>query len=80
MDERGLDTVFQVYDASTDFETYLLEDWGIAEPKSIQQWVDTLSTGVHTTQSAINAAGNEPTPVHLPPLQLVCEYDLENLK
>ena len=28
MEERGLDTVFLVYDTSTDFETYLLKDWG----------------------------------------------------
>ena len=56
MEERGIDTVFRVYDASTDFETYLFEDWVSAEPKSIQQWVDTLRTGVPNTQAAINAA------------------------
>ena len=76
MEERGLNTVFRVYDASTDFETYLLEDWESAEPKSIQKWVDTLCTGVLNTHAAINAVGNEPMPMYLPPLQLVCGYDL----
>ena len=76
MEERGLDTVFLVYDTSTDFETYLLKDWGGAEPEGIQQWVDTLCTRVPNTQAAIDAAVNEPTPVYLPLLQLVCEYDL----
>ena len=80
MEERGLDTVFRVYDASTDFETYLFEDWVSAEPKSIQQWVETLRTGVPNTQASIDAAVNEPTPMYLSPLQLVCKYDMENLK
>ena len=50
--------MFRVYDTSTDFKTYLLKDWGSAEPKSIHQWVDTLHTGVTNTQAAIDAAGN----------------------
>ena len=80
MEERGIDTVFRVYDASTDFETYLFEDWVSAEPKSIQQWVETLRTGVPNTQASIDAAVNEPTPMYLSPLQIVCECDLKNLK
>ena len=80
MEERGIDTVFRVYDASTDFETYLLKYWGSVEPESIQQWLDNLCTVVPNTQADIDAAGNEPTPIYLPPLQLVCEYDLENIK
>ena len=80
MEERGLDTVFGVYDASTDVKSYLLKDWGSAEPESIQQWVVTLRTGVPNTQASIHAAGNESTPVYFPPLQLVCEYDTDNLK
>ena len=80
MEERGLYTVFWVYDASTDVENYLLKYWGSAEPKIIQQWVDTLRTGVPDTQASIDAAGNKSTPVYFPPLQLVCEYDLENFK
>ena len=61
--EGGLDTVFWVYNASTDFYTYLLEYWGSAEPKSIQKWVDNLCTGVLNTHAAINAVGNEPMPM-----------------
>ena len=71
MEERGLDTVFRVYNASTDVETYLLKYWRSAEPESIQQWLDTLLAGVPNTQAAIDAAVNEPTPLYLPPLQLV---------
>ena len=42
--------------------------------------MDTLFTGVSNTQAAVDDAGNESTQVYLPPLQLVCEYDLDNLK
>ena len=80
LEERGLDIVFRVQDASTHVETYLFKDWGSAELESIQQWVDTPRNGVPNTQAAINATGNESTLVYLPPLQLVCEYDLENSK
>ena len=71
---------FWVYDASTDVETYLLSDSGSAEPESTQQWVETICTSVTNTQAAIDAAENESTPVFFPPLQLVCEYDLDNIK
>ncbi len=39
MEERGLDTVFYVYDRQTDSETYLLTDWGSASPSKIETWV-----------------------------------------
>ena len=80
MEERFFDTVFWVYDTSTDVETYLLSDSGSAEPESTQQWVETICTSVTNTQAAIDAAENESTPVFFPPLQLVCEYDTDNLK
>ena len=35
LEERGLDTVFRVYDASTDVVTYLLKDWGSVAPELI---------------------------------------------
>jgi hypothetical protein len=33
MEERGLDSVFRVYDGEADTETYLLTDWGSANPE-----------------------------------------------
>jgi hypothetical protein len=67
MEERGLDTVFYVYDRQTDSETYLLTDWGSASPTKIEAWVATLRAGVPT-----GAADGS----LLPP----CDYDLDNLK
>jgi hypothetical protein len=46
MEERGLDTVFHVYDRKTDSEVYLLTDWGSASPAKIEAWVATLRAGV----------------------------------
>jgi hypothetical protein len=65
MEERGLDTVFYIYDGQTDSETYLLTDWGSASPAKIESWVATLRAGVPKTDGTL-----------LPP----CNYDLDNLK
>jgi hypothetical protein len=65
MEERGLDTVFHVYDWKTNSEVYLLTDWGSASPAKIEAWVATLRAGV--TQ----ADGTTLDP---------CNYDLDNLK
>jgi hypothetical protein len=65
MEERGLDTVFYVYDAQTDSEIYLLTDWGSASPAKIETWVSTLRAGVPKTDGTLS-----------PP----CDYDLDNLK
>jgi hypothetical protein len=65
MEERGLDTVFYVYDGATDTETYLLTDWGSASPAKIEAWVATLRAGVPKADGT----------THLP-----CDYDLDNLK
>ena len=35
MEERGLDTIFYVYDGQTDIETYLLTNWSSASPARI---------------------------------------------
>jgi hypothetical protein len=65
MEERGLDSVFYVYDGQTDSETYLLTNWGSASPTKIEAWVATLHAGVLKTDGTV-----------LPP----CDYDLDNLK
>ena len=47
MDERGLDSVFRVYDASQGTETYLLKNWGLVRNKAkINKWIEDLKTGV----------------------------------
>jgi hypothetical protein len=65
MEERGMDTVFHVFDGQTNTETYLLTDWGSASPAKIEAWVATLRTGVPKPDGTL-----------LPP----CDYDLDNLK
>jgi hypothetical protein len=66
MEERGMDTTFDVYDWKTNSETYLLlTDWGSASPAKIEAWVATLRAKVP------KAAGTL-----LPP----CDYNLDNLK
>ena len=65
MEERGLDSVFYVYDGQTDSETYLLTDWGSASPAKIEAWVATLRAGVPDIAGTVS-----------PP----CDYDLDNLK
>jgi hypothetical protein len=65
MEERGMDTVFHIYDWRTDSKVYLLTDWGSASPVKIEEWVATLRAGI-TQANGIN----------LPP----CNYDLDNLK
>jgi transcriptional regulator NrdR family protein len=65
MEERGLDTVFYVYDGQTDTETYLLTDWGSASPAKIEKWVATLRAGVPRMDGTISPR---------------CDYDLDNLK
>jgi hypothetical protein len=65
MKERGLDTIFYVYDGQTDTETYLLTNWGSASPARIEAWVATLRAGIPKSDGTI-----------LPP----CDYDLDNLK
>lgn len=65
MEERGMDTVFHVYDASAGTEVYLLADWGSASPSTIESWVATLRKGVPDVDGSL-----------LP----ICDYDLDNLK
>jgi hypothetical protein len=65
MEERGLDTVFHIYDGRTDSETYLLTNWGSASPAKIEAWVATLHAGVPKTAGTLS-----------PP----CNYNLDNLK
>jgi hypothetical protein len=65
MEERGMDTVFHVYDWSTDSEVYLLTDWGSASPVKIEAWVATLRAGVPKADGTTRAP---------------CNYDLDNLK
>jgi hypothetical protein len=65
MEERGLDTIFYVYNGQTDTETYLLTNWGSASPAKIEAWVATLCAGVPKSDGTT-----------FPP----CDYDLDNLK
>jgi hypothetical protein len=45
-EERGLDTVFRVFDPATDTEVYLLKDWGSADPVKVVAWEEMLKEGV----------------------------------
>ena len=65
MEERGLDTVFYVYDWQTDSEVYLLTDWGSASPAKIEAWVATMRAGISQLHGTL-----------LSP----CDYDLDNPK
>jgi hypothetical protein len=66
MEERGLDTVFHVYNGQTNSQTYLLTDWGSTSQAKINAWVATLhTTGVPKADGTI----------HSP-----CNYGLDNLK
>jgi hypothetical protein len=65
MEERGLDTVFYIYDGLTDSKTYLLTNWGSARPAKIEAWVATLHAGVPKTDGTVYSP---------------CDYNLDNLK
>jgi hypothetical protein len=65
MEERGMDTVFYVFDPVTNSEIYLLSEWGSASPTKIDAWVTTLRSGVPKPDGTL-----------LP----VCDYDGDNLK
>jgi hypothetical protein len=65
MEERGLGTVFYLYDAATNSETYLLTDWGSASPEKITSWIATLRTGVPAADGSLLS---------------ICNYNLDNLK
>jgi hypothetical protein len=65
MEERGLDTIFFVFDAPTNSEIYLLNNWGSVSATTITTWVATLHSG--TPNSDVT-------------LQAVCDYDLDNVK
>jgi hypothetical protein len=64
MEERGMDTVFYIYNGETDNKMYLLTDWASASPMTIDAWVTVLHTGVPTNGS----------------LQPICNYKPNNLK
>ena len=41
MEERGINTVFRMYDEATDTETYILKYLGSANPDLFQTWFAT---------------------------------------
>ena len=46
LEECGMDTVFRVWDPSTNVEVYLLEEWGEARFEFVKPWVECLKNGV----------------------------------
>ncbi len=46
MEERGMDTVFRIFDTSSNSEIYLLQDWGSADPISVAAWETSLLSGI----------------------------------
>ena len=65
IEERGMDTVFRIYDPAMDTEQNLLIDWGAASRSAITTWVGMLNAGLEKADGT----------------QLdCCEFDQENLK
>ena len=65
MEDHGMDTVFRLYDARTDTETYLLREWGDVQVERVADWVQDLRQGVEN-----NTGGREPP----------CRFDVANLQ
>ena len=65
IEERGMDTVFRMYNPDVDTEQNLLVDWGAASRSAITKWVSMLKEGLDDkTGSKLD----------------ICEFELENLK
>jgi hypothetical protein len=66
MVEKGMDTVFYIYDPIHDQEVNMFEQWGVVTKEQVKEWVKTLKEGVPDT--------SDPTQ-KLP----ACPYDETNL-
>ena len=65
LEERGMDTVFRIYNSDANTEQNLLIDWGAASRPAITKWVGMLNAGLKDKDGS----------------QLdICEFDQENLK
>jgi Zinc knuckle len=68
MEDRGLDTVMRIYNASNEQELYMLDNksWGCIASSDVTEWVNELTTGVYQTGSTTNKSP-------------VCPHDIANL-
>ena len=65
MEERGLDSVFRVYNYKNNKEYYLLEKWApVTRPQVIENWIRQLRR-----RMKFNPVNRHPS----------CDYDIENL-
>lgn len=68
LEERGMDTVFRLFDPVTETEHYILTEWGLMQDVDIDRWIQTLSqTGVMQTMQeaaaiALATLNNASTP------------------
>jgi hypothetical protein len=46
LEERGMDTVFRIFDPDNNSETYILKDYGSASSTEVTTWTKTLEKGV----------------------------------
>jgi hypothetical protein len=46
IEDRGMDTVFRIFDPEADSEIYILKDYGSASPLDVSAWTKTLEAGV----------------------------------
>ena len=80
---RGLDTVFRIFDPATVTEQYMLENWGLVAEDDVAWWVDCLAnTGVFETEAGAltnrpHAYAAAPLPAPQPlPVYPYDQYDL----
>jgi hypothetical protein len=75
VEERGMDTVFRIYDPTTDTELYMLDRWGAATVDQVEEWIKTLS--VDGVPSYVpGATDTDSWTITTAP---VCHHDVDNL-
>ena len=56
IEQRGMDTVFRIYDADANTEIYLLDEWGRATPTLVKEWVKALIIGLPNSRGKLDAS------------------------
>ena len=49
LEERGLDTIFRIFDTVRNTEVYLLKEWGSAKPDQVATWKNLVLTRIGGT-------------------------------
>ena len=66
MEERGLDSIFRIFNYKTGVETYMFDKWSVVrKPKQVELWIRQLNRGLKLSKTS-----------RCP----ICQWNLENLQ